>query len=376
MTESEEIREKAEETIEMNEEGEEPAQKQERKATKERKVTNVVREFPLNSIEKSLAIPQSIAKNNAGNPWSSSEVAKSVGVAPSNTNFFYLTSSSRDYGFTIGTSRSKTIELTALGRKITFPETEEDEKENIITAFFNVELFKKVFEYYKEGTLPEDKYFSNTLKVTFGVDASLHGDFIQIYKENLEYLNSLGFEKRAQVKAVTTEPQHDNASQKLHVETNASNSNKTIFVVMPFSEKTGNYPKGFFDEVYNSLIVPASAEAGYTAKTAKRTGSDIIHRTIVNDIYSAEIIIADLTEHNPNVLFELGLAIAFKKKVALIRAKGTLPIFDVDNMMRVFDYDGNLWKSTIERDVPNLAKHISSTVGTHGSEYLDILLKP
>lgn len=78
---------------------------------------------------------------------------------------------------------------------------------------------------------------------------------------------------------------------------------------------------------------------------------------------------------NPNVLFELGLAIAFKKRVVLIKAKGTPAIFDVDNLMRVYDYDRNLWKSTIERDVPNLSKHIQATLQTKESMYLDILLK-
>ena len=72
--------------------------------------------------------------------------------------------------------------------------------------------------------------------------------------------------------------------------------------------------QGYFDEVYSSLLVPAAAEAGVTAKTAKRSGSDI---------YNAQIVLADLTEHNPNVLFGLGFVIAFKK-VALIRAKGTM----------------------------------------------------
>lgn len=64
-------------------------------------------------------------------------------VSVANNNFFYLTSSSRDYGFTTGTSRSKTIELTPLGRKVTFPESNEDEKANIVNAFFNIELFRE-----------------------------------------------------------------------------------------------------------------------------------------------------------------------------------------------------------------------------------------
>ncbi|NLT96892.1 MAG: hypothetical protein GXW96_01835 [Christensenellaceae bacterium] len=157
------------------------------------------------------------------------------------------------------------------------------------------------------------------------------------------------------------------------IESESSNSN-VLFVIMPFTEKTDEYPRGYFEEVYNSLIVPAAADAGFIARTANRSGSDVIHSTIVSDIYKSEIILADLTEHNPNVLFELGLAIAFRKKVALIRAKGTPAIFDVDNLMRVYDYDRNLWKSTIERDIPNLSNHIKATV-QNDTLYLDILLK-
>jgi len=47
------------------------------------------------------------------------------------------------------------------------------------------------------------------------------------------------------------------------------------------------------------------------------------------------LVIADITDHNPNVLFELGIRIAKDLPVALIKAEGTGPIFDVDNMMRV-----------------------------------------
>jgi hypothetical protein len=38
-------------------------------------------------------------------------------------------------------------------------------------------------------------------------------------------------------------------------------------------------------------------------------------------------------------VFELNLAIAINKKVAIVRAIGTKPIFDVNNLLRVFDYN-------------------------------------
>lgn len=143
---------------------------------------------------------------------------------------------------------------------------------------------------------------------------------------------------------------------------------------MPFSEKTDVYSKGYFDEVLKRLITPAAVKANFDAKTAKKAGSDVIQSTIVNDLYDADLVIVDLTEHNPNVLFELGMRIAFNKPVCLIRAKGTAPIFDIDHMLRVYDYDPNLWPSTLEFDVPALSEHIIETWNNKDSRsYLNIL---
>src|SRR5262249_2934916 len=77
-----------------------------------------------------------------------------------------------------------------------------------------------------------------------------------------------------------------------------------------------------------------------------------------NDLLQADLVVADLTEHNPNVLFELGMRMAEDKPVALIRAKGTGPIFDVDNMLRVEEYNPCVWPSTVSRDLPKLVSHV------------------
>lgn len=47
------------------------------------------------------------------------------------------------------------------------------------------------------------------------------------------------------------------------------------------------------------------SDAGFTVETANRQGSGVIQSTIVNEFLEADLVIADLTEHNPNVLFEL-----------------------------------------------------------------------
>ncbi len=135
----------------------------------------------------------------------------------------------------------------------------------------------------------------------------------------------------------------------------------------PSASVTASTQRVFFDEVLRALIAPAGRDAGFEVLTANRDGSDVIQATIVNQLLDADLVIADLTENNPNVLFELGLRIAEDKPVALIRSKGTPAIFDVDNMLRVFEYDSSLWTSSVEHDLPRLSDHIKATWENRGS---------
>ncbi|WP_293876693.1 MULTISPECIES: hypothetical protein [unclassified Sphingomonas] len=144
---------------------------------------------------------------------------------------------------------------------------------------------------------------------------------------------------------------------------------------MPLAERDGIRSSGYFKEVYESIINPAVKQAGFIAQTAIRTGSDLIHSTIINEIADADIVLADLTDHNPNVLFELELRMAQNKPVAIIKSDDTGRIFDVDNLLRVHEYDANLWPSTVAHDVPKIADHVKATWENRdtGRSYIDIL---
>ena len=52
------------------------------------------------------------------------------------------------------------------------------------------------------------------------------------------------------------------------------------------------------------------------------------------------------------------MRITEERPVALVRARGTGPIFDVDHLLRVVDYSPNLWPSTVAVDVPKITDHI------------------
>lgn len=330
------------------------------------------RPFPAETLEEALRIPTSLKEFNAGNAWSPAEVGKALGVAAKGNKLWYLSASARDYGLTLGTRDTETIELAPIGRDLLYAASQEDEREAAWRAFFNVEVFKQVYEYYKGGALPDLKYLQNTLEATFKVPTEYHDDFVRIFTANSSFAERYGSRPDSLPAATQQNPV---ATHSIIVGEPKAKTGLVAFVIMPFTEKSGAYPKGFFEEVLRNLITPAAVAAGFKVETAKREGSDVIQSTIVNQLLAADLVLADLSEHNPNVLFELGLRMAFEKPTTLIRARGTAAIFDVDNLLRVLDYEQHLWKSTIETDIPRLTAHIKGTWDSRESNksYMQIL---
>lgn len=314
----------------------------------------VRRPFPQNTLEEALAVPQAIKEKNRGNPFDTDDVAKACSLSRKTTTFFYLAASSRDYGLTEGSRDAPTISLTPLGNSIVYPESAEQQRQDKIKAFFNVPLFKGVFDHYGGGALPEKEFVSSILTKKFDLDESLQDDFCELYQTNCKYLSLTDGRDGLQVIR-----QVGQGADEAVVLGQPGKYSHHAFIVMPFSEKgTNPRPERFFDEVLNSLIKPACNAADFGVETARSHGSDLIHHTIIRQLDEADLVIADLTDHNPNVLFELGLRIALDKPVLLIRSMGTPPIFDVDNMMRVCEYDPRLWKTTIEADIATMADHV------------------
>ena len=235
-------------------------------------------------------------------------MAKACGMSKMNPKFFYLAGASREYGLTLGSRDTAKIELADLGRAIVFAPSPQVEQEKKIEAFFNVEKFKQVYDHYSGSDLPQEQYVGNTLETQFTIPPTHHKEFIEVFTKNCKYL---GIEKGL---GGVTAATHNGDSRHLDIRVLGQPQgefDKTAFVIMPFSEKgKRERSKGFFDEVLKSLITPAGNKAGFGVQTARHEDSDIIHHTIINQLLQAAIVIADLTDHNPNVLFELGIRLA------------------------------------------------------------------
>lgn len=96
----------------------------------------------------------------------------------------------------------------------------------------------------------------------------------------------------------------------------------TAFILMPFDEG--------FDGVYEDLIRPPLEEAGYTVARADTSlDQQNVMRDVVHGIANADLIVADVTGLNGNVMYELGLAHGLgRPTVILAQAISAVP-FDL-----------------------------------------------
>lgn len=132
------------------------------------------------------------------------------------------------------------------------------------------------------------------------------------------------------------------------------------FVIMPISDQ-GDYPPDHFTKVYKQIIKPSVEEAGYEAY---RIDENNICDAIINKIFSAiqecPMAICDLSNRNPNVLYELGLRQAYDKPVVLIQDDKTDKIFDVSGISTVFYKSSRQYEDVLEAR-ENIKKTILST---------------
>ncbi|WP_346888326.1 hypothetical protein [Clostridium sp. UBA1056] len=120
---------------------------------------------------------------------------------------------------------------------------------------------------------------------------------------------------------------------------------KTCFVITPIGDENSSIRR-HIDGVINAAIIPALGD-DYKIKVAhKFTSPGSINKQVIIEIYNADLVVANLTELNPNVMYELAIRHALKKPVIMIMEKESnkLP-FDVATERTIFyknDFQGVL----------------------------------
>jgi hypothetical protein len=119
------------------------------------------------------------------------------------------------------------------------------------------------------------------------------------------------------------------------------NKEKVCFIIMPFSEiksKTGSISpedwKFLLENVFRKILIPL----GYNVvrgDTSNKSGSII--KDIITNIVNADIVLADLTGLNPNVMYELGVRHALSNRTILLSQNVKSLPFDLRDL-RTIEY--------------------------------------
>lgn len=130
------------------------------------------------------------------------------------------------------------------------------------------------------------------------------------------------------------------------------------FVISPIGAAKSETRKRA-DQVFRHIITPVVSAEGLTPLRADKLGKPgVITSQVIDHVVNAELVVADLSEHNANVFYELAIRHAFRRPlIQLISVEWELP-FDLLGMRTVFfdlkDPD------SIEEAKAELAAHLAA----------------
>ena len=133
----------------------------------------------------------------------------------------------------------------------------------------------------------------------------------------------------------------------------AKTSISKAFVIMPF-----NSP---YNEFYEKIIKKVCQELDVEViRGDEIISTSIVMQDIIFQINTSNFIIAEVTEANPNVYYELGYAHAMQKQIILLAKKDTQIPFDISHYRVIYYDDSIIFKDEIEEQ---LKTYLKSMIG-------------
>jgi hypothetical protein len=111
---------------------------------------------------------------------------------------------------------------------------------------------------------------------------------------------------------------------------------KSCFVIAPIGDP-GTPVRLRADQVLKHVIAEVVEKLGYTVLRAdKLPDPGMITDQIIQHLLEDDLVVADLTDHNANVFYELSIRHAKRKPVVLLMAEGQRIPFDVSQSRTIF----------------------------------------
>ncbi|WP_035478786.1 hypothetical protein [Aliagarivorans marinus] len=145
------------------------------------------------------------------------------------------------------------------------------------------------------------------------------------------------------------------------------NSNvQTCGIVMPISGIDG-CSESHWSEVL-SILTDAIEDADFEGNLVSNADDvGIIHKRIIQNLYDNPIVVCDVSCKNPNVMFELGMRLAFDKPTIIVKDDKTSYSFDTSSIEHL-EYPRDLRFSQIVEFKEKLSEKIQATYNKSTSD--------
>lgn len=142
-------------------------------------------------------------------------------------------------------------------------------------------------------------------------------------------------------------------------EKNTITKKPTCGIIMPISLIDGCAPEHWADVL--GIIKDVCNQNDFTPNLVSDADDiGVIHNRIIENIYSSDIVICDVSCKNANVMFELGMRLAFDKPTIIIKDDLTGYSFDT-SLIEHLEYPRDLRFTSILKFKENLGKKLKAT---------------
>jgi len=147
--------------------------------------------------------------------------------------------------------------------------------------------------------------------------------------------------------------------KKIMAEKEKTKKNPTCGIIMPISLIENCSPEHWADVL--GIIKDVCNITGFIPNLVSDADDiGVIHNRIIENIYSSDIVICDVSCKNANVMFELGMRLAFDKPTIIIKDDLTGYSFDT-SLIEHLEYPRDLRFTSILKFKENLSKKLLAT---------------
>jgi hypothetical protein len=158
-----------------------------------------------------------------------------------------------------------------------------------------------------------------------------------------------------------------------------------IFAIMPFSKTTERHDKGYWDYFYGKVCDIIHKKHYDTIKqlfdvpdfqiTRASAPQGNVTKSIVKDLKESDIVIAVLTDHNPNVFYELGVRHTQSNKTIMLCEESQKIPFDLSNYGVGLYKDNRFRYRRVETELLERLEQIASDPDSPDNPFYDFTVK-